>query len=111
MARIHCMHGSNCLLRGLSDPPVLCDFILYGSKATGSDTGESDIDIMVEIEEEVRDVRWDIYNMTAEVNMDFGCVISPILFSRRELEDGPMEESPIYKRVIKDTHGKILCFF
>lgn len=80
----------------------LCEFILYGSKATGSDTEESDIDIMVELEEEGRDVRWDIYNMTAEVNMDFGCVISPILFSRRELEDGPMEESPIYKRVIKE---------
>ena len=80
----------------------LCDFVLYGSKATGSDTGESDIDVMVEIEEESRDVRWDIYNMTAEVNMDFGCVISPILFSRKELEEGPMEESPIYKRIVKE---------
>ena len=57
---------------------------------------------MVELEEEGRDVRWDIYNMTAEVNMDFGRVISPILFSRRELEEGPMEESPIYKRVVKE---------
>ncbi|MDO8446396.1 MAG: nucleotidyltransferase domain-containing protein [Deltaproteobacteria bacterium] len=77
----------------------LIDFILYGSKASGRDTEESDIDVMVELEEESRDARWDIYSMAAEVNMGFGCVISPILFSRRELEEGPMDESPIYRRI------------
>lgn len=80
----------------------LVDFVLYGSKASGSDTEESDIDVMVETEEESRDVRWDIYSMAAEVNMAFGCVISPILFSRRELEEGPMDESPIYRRIAKE---------
>ena len=29
----------------------LIDFILYGSKALGNDTEESDIDIMIEIED------------------------------------------------------------
>lgn len=80
----------------------LIDFVLYGSKASGIDTEESDIDVMVETEEESRDVRWDIYNMAAEVNMAFGCVISPILFSRRELEEGPMDESPIYRRIAQE---------
>lgn len=75
----------------------LLDFILYGSKASGRDTEESDIDIMMEFEEESRSVRWDIYNMVAEINVNYGCVISPILFSRKELEEGPMDESPIYK--------------
>ena len=60
---------------------------------------ESDIDLMIELEEETIDVRWDIYKMVAQVNIDFGCVISPILFSRGELEKGPMKESPIYRRV------------
>lgn len=80
----------------------LIDFVLYGSKASGTDTEESDIDVMVELEEESRDVRWDIYSMAAEVNMAFGCVISPILFSRRELEQGPMDESPIYRRIASE---------
>lgn len=80
----------------------LIDFVLYGSKASGTDTEESDIDVMVELEEESRDVRWDIYSMAAEVNITFGCVISPILFSRRELEQGPMDESPIYRRIASE---------
>lgn len=80
----------------------LLDFVLYGSKASGRDTEESDIDIMMELEEESRNVRWDIYNMVAEINVNYGCVISPILFSRRELEQGPMDESPIYKKIAKE---------
>lgn len=80
----------------------LLDFVLYGSKASGRDTAESDIDIMVEIEEESRNVRWDIYNMVAGVNISYGCLISPILFSRREIEEGPMDESPIYRRIVKE---------
>lgn len=80
----------------------LLAFVLYGSKAFGKDTEESDIDIMVEIEEELRNVRWDIYKMAADVNIKFGCVISPVLFSRREIEEGPMDESPIYKRIARD---------
>lgn len=80
----------------------LLDFVLYGSKAEGSDTEESDIDIMVELEDDSRDARWDIYNMVADVNVGFGCVISPVLFSRKELEDGPMDESPLYRRIAKE---------
>lgn len=80
----------------------LLDFILYGSKASGRNTAESDIDIMVKLEEESRSVRWDIYNMVAEVNIHYGCLISPILFSRREIEEGPMDESPIYRRIAKE---------
>lgn len=80
----------------------LLDFIIFGSKAIGKDTEESDVDVMVEIEEESQNARWDIYKMAADVNIKFGCLISPILFSRREIEDGPMDESPIYKRIVKD---------
>lgn len=80
----------------------LLDFVMYGSKVSGSDTEESDIDIMVEVEEESRNVRWDVYNMVADINMDFGCVISPVLFCRRELEEGPMNESPLYRHIAKE---------
>lgn len=86
----------------ISQKYKLIDFVLYGSKASCSDTEESDIDVMVEFEEESRAVRWDIYTMAAEVNIGFGCVISPILFSRKELEEGPMDESPIYKRIAEE---------
>ncbi len=83
----------------VSEKYKLLQFVLYGSKVSGSDTEESDIDLMIKLEEETIAVRWDIYKMVAQVNIDYGCVISPILFSRRELEEGPMGVSTIYKRV------------
>lgn len=86
----------------ISNKYTLVDFILYGSKASGRDTEESDIDIMVEVEEEGRDFRWDIYTMAAEINIAFGCVISPVVFSKKEIEEGPMDESPIYKRIVTE---------
>lgn len=86
----------------ISEKYRLLDFILYGSKATGRDTKESDIDVMVELEEDSRDVRWDIYKMVADVNINSGCVISPVLFSRKELEEGPMDQSPLYRRIVKE---------
>ena len=37
--------------------------------------------------------------MAAEANVTFGCVISPVLFSRKDLEEGPMKASPLYRRI------------
>lgn len=102
MLTTHEHKALNTLKNVISKKYKLIDFLVYGSKASGKDTEESDIDIMIELEEEGRNVRWDIYNMVAEINVSYGCVISPILFSRRELEDGPMDESPIYRRIAKE---------
>lgn len=87
------------LKKMISKKYKLLDFVLFGSKASGNDTEESDIDVMIKVDEETLDAKWDIYKMTAEVNVDFGCVISSILFNRRELEEGPMKESSLYRRV------------
>ena len=40
--------------------------------------------------------------MAAEINIAFGCVISPVVFSKKEIEEGPMDESPIYKRIVTE---------
>ncbi len=49
----------------VSEKYKLLQFVLYGSKATGNDTEESDIDLMIKLEEETIAVRWDIYKMVA----------------------------------------------
>ncbi|MBI5893716.1 MAG: nucleotidyltransferase domain-containing protein [Deltaproteobacteria bacterium] len=90
-------------LKGLiSEKYKLLEFVVYGSKASGTDTVESDIDLMIELEDEILNARWDIYKITADVNIEYGCVISPVLFSRKEIEDGPLGESPIYKRIAEE---------
>lgn len=80
----------------------LLDIVLYGSKACGTDTEESDIDVMVKLGNETTNVRWEIYKMAAEVNINFGCVISLALFYQREIEHGPMKESPLFKQIKKE---------
>lgn len=90
-------------LKGLiSKKYNLLEFVVYGSKASDTDTAESDIDLMIELEEEVSNARWDIYKITADVNIGYGCVISPVLFSRKDIEDGPLGESPIYKWIAEE---------
>lgn len=90
-------------LKGLiSKKYNLLEFMVYGSKVSDTDTVESDIDLMIELEEEISNARWDIYKIVADVNIDYGCVISPVLFSRKDIEDGPLGESPIYKRIAEE---------
>ena len=78
------------------------DFKLYGSKARGTDEPDSDIDVMVELEEVNPDVRRKTSEIVAEINLEYDCFISIIWFSRKELEEGPMSESPLYKAILRE---------
>lgn len=57
------------------------DVRLFGSVARGTDTPESDIDILVLVEKEDRVSRDIIMDLVVDVNLDYGVVISPIIMS------------------------------
>ena len=80
----------------------LIDFRLYGSKIHGTATPESDIDIMIEIEEYTAQIESEIDEVVFQLNLEHDCFISAILFGRREIEEGPLGESPIYKVIQKE---------
>ena len=80
----------------------LVDFRLYGSKIHGTATPESDIDIMIEIEEYTAQIESEIDEVVFQLNLEHDCFISAILFGRREIEEGPLGESPIYKVIQKE---------
>lgn len=86
----------------LSQKFNLIDIRLFGSKARGESTPGSDIDIMIEIAESNTDIRYQIYDIIFEINLENDIFISTTIFSRKELEDGPMAESPIYKIIHKE---------
>ena len=77
----------------------LVDIKLFGSKARGLDTPDSDIDILIEIEELSPEIETEIGHIAFEINLEYNCFISTIIFSRKELEEGPLSESPLYKNV------------
>lgn len=83
----------------LSQVVQLIDFKVFGSRARG-DVGEySDMDVFVEVEyfnkhleRKVRDIVW-------EVGFENSVYISPLIFTRYEIENSPLRSSPIVKNI------------
>jgi predicted nucleotidyltransferase len=80
----------------------LIDFRIFGSKARGDHTAESDIDVMIEIDESNPYIESQIDDIIFKINLENDTLISATFFSKKELEEGPMSESPIYKVIQKE---------
>lgn len=78
------------------------DLRLFGSKVRGEDTPESDIDVMIELDECNPDIKSKIYDIVFEINLENYTFISTTIFSKKEIEDGPLSESPIYKTILRE---------
>ena len=87
--------------RLVSSYPIL-DFRIFGSKVRGEDTPHSDIDVMIEVAELNPGIESKIYDIVFDVNLKNDCFISVIIFTKEEIEEGPMSESPIYKTIMKE---------
>jgi predicted nucleotidyltransferase len=86
----------------LSEKFDLVEIRLFGSKARGESTPDSDMDVMIEIVESNPYVRFGIYDVIFEINLENDTFISASIFSKKEIEDGPMGESPLYKIIHKE---------
>jgi len=80
----------------------LLDFCVFGSKARGNALPDSDIDVMIEIEDYTPSIESMIDDLVFEINLAYDCFISTIIFSKKELEEGPLKESPIYRAIAKE---------
>jgi len=78
---------------------TILDFCIFGSKARGDASLESDIDIMIEIDDNRPEIASEIRNVALEINIEYDCFITTTIFSKRELEEGPLSESPLYKSI------------
>jgi predicted nucleotidyltransferase len=76
--------------------------IVYGSKARGDDSPDSDIDVMIVLEEYTPAVEAVVDEAVYDINLAHDCLISVVIFSRRELEEGPLGESPLYRRILAE---------
>ena len=80
----------------------LIDLRLFGSKVRGKSALDSDIDVMIEVAESNPEIESQIHDLVFEINLRNDSFISTIIFSKKELEEGPMSESPIYKVIQKE---------
>jgi predicted nucleotidyltransferase len=86
----------------LSEKYNIIELRLFGSKACGESTPESDMDVMIKIDECNSGIRSQIYDIIFEINLENDTFISTTIFGKKEIEDGPMAESPIYKIIHKE---------
>jgi predicted nucleotidyltransferase len=80
----------------------LLDLRIFGSKAKGLDTPESDLDVMVVLKNLTPKIESEIDDLIFEINIENDCLITAIFFDQEELELGPLSESPIYKKISQE---------
>ncbi len=76
--------------------------IVYGSKARGDDSPDSDIDVMIVLDDDSSQVKTAVDELVYDINLTYDCLISVVFFGRKELEEGPLDESPLYKRILAE---------
>ena len=83
----------------LSKAVDLVDFRVFGSRARGDQDEYSDLDVFIEVEYSDKELEERIYDITWEVGFENSLYISPLVFTRYEIEDSPLKVSPIVKNI------------
>jgi uncharacterized protein len=78
------------------------EFRVFGSRARGDATGESDLDVFIELEMASPATRRRIDDLAWEIGFAAGMVISPLVVTRDELETGPVGANPIIQRIMAE---------
>ena len=90
------------LKRKLEERFELLDVRIFGSKARGEAAPDSDIDVMIEIEDYNPVSESEIDDIVFKINLEHDCLISVVIFGRREIEEGPLGESPLYRVIERE---------
>jgi len=77
----------------------IIDMRIFGSRARDDFEEDSDLDIYLELEENNSEIEDKIFHIVWKIGFENNLVITTIIFTIDELENGPMKFSPIYKNM------------
>jgi len=80
----------------------LVDFRVFGSRARGDKDEYSDMDIFIEVEYLDKQLKKQIRDITWEIGFENSTYISPLIFTRYEIEDSPLRASPIVQSITEE---------
>ncbi len=81
--------------------PVL-DLRIFGSRARGDATDESDLDVFIEVETLTKTLRERIFELAWEVGFEMDRVISTIVVTRDELQHGATGANPLILHIERE---------
>lgn len=90
------------LKQRLSEVVRLIDFKVFGSRARGDADEYSDMDVFLEVEAVDRDIVDRIRDIAWEVGFEHLIHISPVIFTRHDIEDTPLRSSPIVRNIASE---------
>ncbi len=81
--------------------------ILFGSRARGDADPQSDLDVVVILEDSAgAETRVAVSECAWAAGFEHGIVVAPVVFTRKEWEEGPERESLLVKAV--EAEGVVL---
>ncbi|HOL55320.1 MAG TPA: nucleotidyltransferase domain-containing protein [bacterium] len=86
----------------LSKVVSLVDFRVFGSRARGEGDEYSDMDIFLEVEALNEGLKERILDIIWEVSFETCIVISPLIFTKEEIENSPLKVSPLVKNIMEE---------
>ena len=90
------------LKQRLSRFAKLVYFRVFGSRAKGDADPYSDMDVFIDVEGLDRGLKERILDAAWEVGFENFMVISPLVFTRNELENTALRSSPIVEAIARD---------
>ncbi|MBI4824310.1 MAG: nucleotidyltransferase domain-containing protein [Nitrospirae bacterium] len=86
----------------LSEAVYLIDFRVFGSRARGDEDEYSDMDVFIEVKSLDRELKEKILDIVWEVGFEHFIVISPLIFTKDEIENSPLKVSPIVRNIVEE---------
>lgn len=83
----------------LSGVVELIDMKMFGSRARGEGDEYSDLDVFIEVERLDKALEEKINEIAWEIGFEHSVFISPLIFTRNEIEDSPLRVAPIVKNI------------
>ncbi len=84
-------------------PDTEAEVILFGSQARGSADSESDIDLLILVEEGMTPQQKNaVHDAIYEVSLDYDVVISILIVNKQQWDSPVSKELPLYRNVARE---------